>query len=353
MKKRAKWFQDTTKISISNDISPSSFTIFKNFCNPPNKSIKQTDISINTTKDSLKNSLLSELHQFKQEQLYEEALSCIQTLFEMNVVDENIIYELADIYLLTNDHERAYKWIQQLKLKSPQDNRIYLLETQFFLALNKKEEALSTINQLLDNPPPLFSEIYYLTLDNIIDKLKKIFKTDKLVRRCPALNNYWKKRRQSLKSQKTFIQTNTNKTNNTNTLKGDIMSKINTPLQMALSHIWDLQYANEKDKSIILATPATELSEAIMNQVLSYSKKLWLFNYIADIFRLEKNFSATIYLLRQALLLDDENDLILKNLGYILYQQQDYYNALNSFKDVKTKDFIINDFINKCHKQID
>lgn len=35
----------------------------------------------------------------------------------------------------------------------------------------------------------------------VIEKLKKIFKADKLMRRCPNLNTYQKQRRQSLKTQ--------------------------------------------------------------------------------------------------------------------------------------------------------
>ena len=46
-----------------------------------------------------KDDFLIEIYQFKQQKLYEEALSCIQLLFEKNIVDSDIIYELADTYL--------------------------------------------------------------------------------------------------------------------------------------------------------------------------------------------------------------------------------------------------------------
>ena len=85
-----------------------------------------------------------------------------------------------------------------------------------------------------------------------------------------------------------------------------------------------------------------------MTQVLAYTKKLWLFNYIANIFRIHNDLNSAIYLLRQALLLDDENDLILANLGYLLYLNQDYINALNTLNDIKIKDFATLDLIQKC-----
>lgn len=52
--------------------------------------------------------------------------------------------------------------------------------------------------------------------------------------------------------------------------------------------------------------------------------------------------------MRQALLLDDENDFILKNLGYLLCQNGEYPNALVVLKDIKHKDFAVLDLIAKC-----
>ena len=48
------------------------------------------------------------------------------------------------------------------------------------------------------------------------------------------------------------------------------------------------------------------------------------------------------------LLLDDENDFILKNLGYLLCQNGEYPNALVVLKDIKHKDFAVLDLIAKC-----
>lgn len=350
MKKHTKWFQDATNINIADNSS--TFTVFKNLYTPQKISTNHSQSPEQIPQQSLQHSLLLELYQFKEQHLYEEALACIQTLFEMNAVNEDIIYELADIYLLSHDYERALKWTQQLKNKAPEDNRIYLLEMQIFLELNHKDEILTSLNQLLAKENLLLSEEYYLILDNIINRLKKIFKTDKLLRRCPKLNDYWKKRRQSLKNKKNSTTLSVNVLHTDDITKGDTMPQINVSLQDALNRIWDLQNATTKDQSIILTTSTTELSQAIMQQVLAYSKKLWLFNYIAEIFHREKKFSATIYLLQQALLLDDENDLILKNLGYVFYQQHDYHNALITLNDIKIKDFIVNDLIDKCHNQI-
>lgn len=371
MKKRPKWFQQTsfTQPTSSADIS---YSVFKNLY--PSSTPKQ---NINIAKTSSKNSpssstsnikneispkekqkieFLSKIHQFKHQKQYEEALSHIQILFEKDNVDNDIIYELADTYLCLHDYERAFNWIQKFKTQFPQDCRNLLLEIQLLLAHGKKEEALTTLNRLLSNKSTLNDEEDYQLLDMIIEKLKKIFKADKLMRRCPNLNIYQKKRRQSLKTQKQKNPVNHDLTVHQSTVinstKGVIMpdtnTNINPALQNTINQIWDMQIANKENISTILTTPCEQVSQCIMSQVLSYKKKLWLFNYLADIFRTHNNLQSAIFLLRQALLLDDENDFILKNLGYLLCQNGEYPNALVVLKDIKHKDFAVLDLITKC-----
>ena len=280
----------------------------------------------------------------------------VKLLFEKNIVDSDIIYELADTYLCLHDYERAFNWTQKLKAQSPQDCRSLLLEIQLLLVHGKKEEALTTLNHLLSNKITLKDEKDYQLLDMIIEKLKKIFKADKLMRRCPNLNTYQKQRRQSLKTQKqknpVTHDLTVHQSTVINSAKGVIMpdtnTNINPALQNTINQIWDMQIANKENISTILATPCEQVSQCIMSQVLSYKKKLWLFNYLADIFRTHNNLQSAIFLLRQALLLDDENDFILKNLGYLLCQNGEYPNALVVLKDIKHKDFAVLDLIAKC-----
>lgn len=125
-------------------------------------------------------------------------------------------------------------------------------------------------------------------------------------------------------------------------------TNINPTLQNIINHIWDMQTASKENISIILTTPCEQITQCILSQVLSYKKKLWLFNYIADIFRTHNKPQSAIFLLHQALLLDDENDFILKNLGYLLYQNGEYPYALVILKDIKNKDFAVIDLISKC-----
>lgn len=100
-----------------------SYCVFKNLY--PSSSEDTTTEEISTqnittnnkpsSNEMTKDDFLLEIHQFKQQKLYEEALSCIQLLFEKNIVDSDIIYELADTYLCLHDYERAFNWTQKVK----------------------------------------------------------------------------------------------------------------------------------------------------------------------------------------------------------------------------------------------
>ena len=360
MKKRPQWFQSNSQNTTQNI----NYTKFKDLVQPVDEHLTSTDEEKNTLEKAHEENfidvLFQELCTFKQKQMYEEALGCIQTIFETTGATLDIIYELADIYFLTGDFERSFKWLQRFKKQAPHDCRGYLLEAQLLLEYSQKDEALTVIDKLLTANIPLVNEQDFITLDHIIEKLKRIFKYDKLLRRCPALQVYQKQRRQRLKTQKNITKNTTLSEINENDLvpiednaanaKGDIMST--SPLQNTISHIWDLQSSNAEDTAIILAHSSSEVSECIMMQVLSLKKKIWLFNYLADLFRTNDNLNSSVYLLRQALLLDDENDLILKNLGYLLCQLGDYANATLVLNDINHKDFAVLDLIEKCNKAL-
>lgn len=379
-KSQIKWSQSAIKLSTSSNNM--DYVVFQNMIHDltttsstneqktntyktTNSSTKSTS-STNSTNDdeNLLNAILSDIQNLKHNKAYEEVLSYIQHLFEnkRNLITQDIIYELADVYFLMQDYQRAFNWIQKFSKQNSKDCRSFLLSAQIYLNLGKKEDALNTIDTLFKLNIVLSTEQDYKNLDKIIEHLKKIFKTDKLLRRCPSINDYQKKRRYLLKQQKntnfsvehssdrpkisSTSSTNTSITITTEKSQGAIMP--NSPLHQTINHIWDLQHASNEDIKILLANNAPKISECIMTQVLAYTKKLWLFNYIANVFRLHNDLNSAIYLLRQALLLDDENDLILANLGYLLYLNQDYVNALTTLNDIKIKDFATLDLIQKC-----
>ena len=346
---RRKWFQPNTNTSSASTFS--KFTVFSNEYTSIKPNSAQTTTT--TAEKSLKDILWEEIHQFKAKKLYAEALSCFSTIFEKKYADNYTFYELADIYFLMNDYTRSLKWIQKFQTAEPKNCKGFLLKAQIFLQQGKKEEVLTIINQLFSQKVEIKSEEDYQKLDYIINRLKKIFKADKLARRCPLLNDYQRKRRHILKNTQQ-VDKETTQSIQPVQIEGTIMPTStqnipsNSQLNSLLNHIWDMQSVNQEDTQKILNSSAEEITSAIMKQVLSYKKKIWLFNYLADVFRKHNNLNSALFLLRQALLLDDENDIILKNLGYLLCQNGEYKAALNTLEDIAVKDFAVLDLIQKC-----
>lgn len=287
--------------------------------------------------------LFEEMQSFKQQGLYEEALSCIQRSFEINednLNDAKFLYELADIYFLLKDYARSANWLEKFLDLKPQDIYGQLLKAQIFLQMNDKEACLNLVSALLAKQFDFADSdkiIFFRELDNLLAKLCKIFKAEKLYRRLPAIATYQKQRRQFLRQHREIIATES---------EPKTMNK--TPIELAIESIWDLQKVNDKSLDTLLKTPEELISKTILQQVLAYKKKLWLFNYLASIFYQHGKITTAIYLLRQALLLDDEDDLILKNLGYLLYKQGEKTSAKATLSDVKALDFMAIDLIKQC-----
>lgn len=298
-----------------------------------------------TAKPDLSAILFEEMQGFKQQGLYEEALSCIQRSFEVdenNLNDAKYLYELADIYFRLKDFARSANWLQKFLDIKPQDNQGLLLKAQIFLQMNDKEASLNLVNALLAKNSDFSNSnklLFFRELDNLIAKLAKIFKAEKLYRRNPAIAEYQKKRRQFLRQHKEII---------TSSAESEPKSMNKTPIELAIESIWDLQKANDNAINTLLKTPEETISKTILQQVLSFKKKLWLYNYLASIFYQHKKTTTAIYLLRQALLLDDENDLILKNLGYLLFKQNEKSAAKVTLSDVNALDFMTMDLIKQC-----
>ena len=352
-KSRPKWFQPD--IFSPPSVNNADFTVFsRNFPPKENQNPPPAVSSAPAAQDiSLKEALWQEIRQFKSEKLYAEALSCFHTLFEKKYADNYTFYELADIYFLMNDYTRSLNWLQKFRTAEPENGKGFLLQARIFLQLGKKDDALSVVSQLFSRKIKIDEEEDLQKLDRLISRLKKIFKADKLLRRCPDINTYEKQRRHSLKNNfaaktvpavsddtaGTIIERTTMPTSN---------SPVNPHLCAALNRIWDMQAANQEDTKNILNYSAEDIGNAVMQQVLSYKKKIWLFNYLADVFRSHNNLKTALYLLRQALLLDDENEIVLKNLGYLLYKNGEYKAASAVLEDITVKDFAVSDLIRQC-----
>lgn len=344
-KQKIKWYQPNavTARQPENDRKPPDF-IKSEPPAPPEQ--PQTD--------QLRQKLRSDVQQFKRRGLYREALAALQTLSELHGAGSGLIYETAEIYFAMREYTDCYKWLQRFIAKEPLDARGSLLMAQLLLCFDRRDDAVNFLNKLLNQKPDFPEERHYESLDKLIDRLKKILKAEKLLRRCPKLAAYEKIRRQMKRSLRQ--PADGGRDSGTLITQGEMQMNENQSavsagsykLAKTIEHVWDMQRANDDDTAALLEAKAEKISECIFCQVLSYKKKLWLFNCIAGVFYYHDRLDAAVHLLRQALLLDDEDGLILKNLGYLLCKKGEYSAAKAALGDIGVKDFATQDLIRKC-----
>ena len=95
----------------------------------------------------------------------------------------------------------------------------------------------------------------------------------------------------------------------------------------------------------IIKVSRDNISEEIMKFEASLISKIALYNYFSFMqFKLD-NFENSIYYLKQALIIDDQNDMLLKNIGFVLFKNNQMVESKEYLQKVKNKDFMVLDLI--------
>ena len=95
----------------------------------------------------------------------------------------------------------------------------------------------------------------------------------------------------------------------------------------------------------IIKVSRDNISEEIMKFEASLVSKIALYNYFSFMQFKLNNFENSIYYLKQALIIDDQNDMLLKNIGFVLFKNNQIVEAKEYLQKVKNKDFMVLDLI--------
>lgn len=124
-----------------------------------------------------------------------------------------------------------------------------------------------------------------------------------------------------------------------------------------IKELWDKGRLGAKQQRMLARQEVNVIQKAIEQQVLSLRKKIWLYNYVANIFRQRVLFDEAIFLLRSALNYDDEDPTLLKNLGYTLLASGDSSVAKKVLEDARlgdihrqNLDYTVIDLLAQCPK---
>ena len=107
--------------------------------------------------------LRKEILTLKANEDYEEAMLKIVELFELGYNDIDVMYELAEIYYLTNDYERAATWVGKILGANNSHKKTLLLAIQIYNNSGQSEKALPVIELLLSR-----SDAKFINENNLI-----------------------------------------------------------------------------------------------------------------------------------------------------------------------------------------
>ena len=268
--------------------------------------------------------LRKEILTLKDNEDYEEAMLKIVELFELGYNDIDVMYELAEIYYLTNDYERAATWVGKILGANNSHQETLLLAIQIYNNSGQSEKALPIIELLLSRSDAKFINENKEFFSGIINKNIEQVTNYKLISNFINFNGF--DEAENL-SNEIPIQVKKVSIN-------DYLRKI-----LAQEEIAD----SEVDE--IIKVSRDNISEEIMKFEASLVSKIALYNYFSFMQFKLNNFENSIYYLKQALIIDDQNDMLLKNIGFALFKNNQMVESKEYLQKVKNKDFMVLDLI--------
>ena len=268
--------------------------------------------------------LRKEILTLKDNEDYEEAMLKIVELFELGYNDIDVMYELAEIYYLTNDYERAATWVGKILGVNNSHKKTLLLAIQIYNNSGQSEKTLPIIELLLSRSDAKFINENKEFFSGIINKNIEQVTNYKLISNFINFNDF--DEAENL-SNEIPIQVKKVSIN-------DYLRKILVQEEIADSEVDE-----------IIKVSRDNISEEIMKFEASLVSKIALYNYFSFMqFKLD-NFENSIYYLKQALIIDDQNDMLLKNIGFALYKNNQIVEAKEYLQKVQNKDFMVLDLL--------
>ena len=268
--------------------------------------------------------LRKEILTLKDNEDYEEAMLKIVELFELGYNDIDVMYELAEIYYLTNDYERAATWVGKILGANNSHKKTLLLAIQIYNNSGQSEKALPVIELLLSRSDAKFINENKEFFSGIINKNIEQVANYKLI--------------------SNFI--NSNDFDEAENLSNEIPIQVKkVSINDYLRKILAQEEIADSEVDEIIKVSRDNISEEIMKFEASLVSKIALYNYFSFMQFKLNNFENSIYYLKQALIIDDQNDMLLKNIGFALFKNNQMVESKEYLQKVKNKDFMVLDLI--------
>lgn len=277
----------------------------------------------------------------KADEQYEEALQEIIKLFEMDYADQGIVYETAEIYYLVGDYERAITWADKTLAFDENHVAAQILLAKLYALQDELNNCFKTLEKLLSGNQQISAELK-VEIEDLLDYFAADYSEEELKSNYPHIWDF------SRCTENDVIETNTVEINVAEAAEesscyidevdednhGDMES-------VEMLHTSVACEAAEDEFACLKGKPTNEVIAAIMNQSISLTEKIDTCLYFAVYYYSQKDIAGTLMLLKQAVLIDGHNDLVLKNVGFVLAEMGEKQGALEFLLKVKEKDLMV------------
>ncbi|WP_196595122.1 tetratricopeptide repeat protein [Pectinatus frisingensis] len=333
-----------------------------------NDTNKMNDLNVESIKTQEDiNRCRTEIIELKKERKYNAAMEKIISLFNAGHTDADLMLDLAQIYYNTQDYMRAESWARNSYNKDGSIDTLIFL-AKIYSSDDKMENMAEILNKILKNNYNVFSDEQKKVIDDLIFYVELIYELDEINKKFPNIAK-WMNRNDAIdgdfeepevidnKEDGSFNDSINNEQQDECRTDKDIEENItesfsNDESEKKVNDIL-LKLANgesisDEEIDYLIQYNASGLLEAIDSLSVSLNKKILTDNFIAAAYYEKGKSDEAIFLLKAALNIDDQNDLILKNIGFIFFEQGDKKRAKIAFQAVQNKDFMLCDLLKKC-----
>lgn len=295
------------------------------------------------------NELKQQVLQYRSQGQYEDAMIAISEIFTLEYYGTEVMYDLAEIYYITEDMERAIVWSKKVISFDKNHTEAYLLLAKIYNKENNITELLPILNKLLGKDfeniirqvETLLEDIYLLDYElQIENKYKNLYRymqnQKKTVEKVPEQTAETKQ--QVTKTDFSNLRNLLKKLGSEKLQENTLSEIIHDALENGLT-----EQAREKIKTEELDKVIDEIAKC----TVSDSKKIDLLNEIAVDFYQANHLDQALPLIVKALELDGQNDNSLKNLSFVLFNIGEKDLALQYLEKVSKKDIAVIDLINR------
>lgn len=294
--------------------------------------------------------------QYKAERNYEEAMIAISEIFTLEYYGTEVMYDLAEIFYITEDFERAEIWSNKVLSFDSKHAQAYLLLAKIYAKGNRMSELFPALEKLLKNSfveiraevETLLEEIHIADYEfEAVDKYKNIY-------------NYIQENHKAGAEAASLAQEKTVEKQQkiTKTSLSDLQNLLNglekrQEEKETLADLIDQVFINGLDDKLMKKFQAEDI-ENVLTEIIRHAandvKKVEVLNEIAVHFYTENHLDKALSVLVKAIEIDDKNDSSLKNLSFVLFYLGEKELALQYLNQIVGKDIAIVDLTRRIQE---